>query len=277
MLDFPALREVFRRLNKTNEPLLPQELRHAAYTGDFVKFVEAAGSSPALAELGVFTARDYLRRRNDELMSEIAAAVIARAYPNKKEGLDELYSSYERHGMPNDVHADLTQRFGRAFAQLAPIAGRLRRTRFRNKSDFYTLFVVLARNAEVLPLTGEAAEQLAAELEQFSATVNAIRKERAESRPAAVRRLERGRLGTQAAAYLSAVDVASSDRLSRVRRGEALADVTAPAMATAQPVALTIADGSWLVDGFGSDEPEEEDMDSIEEEKARTEAAIVGA
>ncbi len=52
-LETPALREIFRRLNKTVEPLEPQELRHAAYTGEFIQLVEAAAQHDAL------TARNY--------------------------------------------------------------------------------------------------------------------------------------------------------------------------------------------------------------------------
>lgn len=255
-LDEPVLREIFRRLNRTVEPLVAQELRHAAYTGQFISFVELAGAQPTLSEVGVFTARDYLRRRSDELMSEVAFAVLSNAFPNKKEGLDNLFLTYEKQGIPDEVLQDLRRRFGRVFAQLEPIAGKIRRTRFRNKSDFYSLFVALARNAERLPLADEG-DELASLLRAFSERVNDIKSEEGDQRP--LDDLTADPLGEQAIRYLRAVERAASDRLSRVRRNEALlAAVVGPAIANGSPTSLGPEDETWAQVSDGEDGEDEE-------------------
>lgn len=256
-LDDSVLREIFRRLNKTVEPLVAQELRHAAYTGPYVRFIEAAGAQPVLGEVGVFTARDYLRRRSDELMAEIALALASGAFPNKKEGLDSQFLTYEKQGVPEDVLGDLGRRFGRVFEQLEPIAGRLRRTRFRNKSDFYTLFVTLARRAEELPVP-DSGEGLVNRLREFSERVNDIKREEAERR--STDPLTGDPLGQSALQYLRAVERAASDRLSRVRRHDALQQVLGEDISAGSPSALSPADAAWLnAPLFSEDEAEEDE------------------
>jgi hypothetical protein len=242
-VDDSVLREIFRRLNQTVEALEPQELRHAAYTGPFLHLVETAAAHTMLAEMGVFSAKDYLRRRNDEFMAEVAFAIISRAYPNKKDGLDEIFLTYERHGVPTGVVEDLERRFGRVFLQLEPIAGQLRRTRFRNKSDFYSLFVFLAKEAEFLPLPVSAQEGFVQKTRDFSTRVNAIKKEEAEGR--SIDSLVGDPLGIEAVKYLRAVERAASDRLNRVRREEDLRAVLTPALSAGTSNSLNASDSAW--------------------------------
>jgi hypothetical protein len=265
-----VLREIFRRLNKTVEALEPQELRHAAYTGPFIRLIEDAAETAILQELGVFSPKDYLRRRNDELIAEIAYAIVSKAYPNKKEGLDELFLSYERHGIPNGVLEDLERRFGRVFVEILPIVGSLRRTRFRNKSDFYSLFVFLAKNAEVLPLPEEGQNNLLLTIRDFSTLVNDIKREEAEGRP--IQDLVKTPLGAEAAKYLRAVERAASDRLNRVRREEALRSVLAPVLAIGEVTELSKLDSSWRI---SSEESDSEDGDLQPDEEEREHARDV--
>lgn len=258
-----VLREIFRRLNKTVEPLEPQELRHAAYTGPFMRLIEDAGKSSILEELGVFSPKDYLRRRNDELIGEIAYAVISKAYPNKKEGLDELFLSYERHGVPVGTLEDLERRFGRVFSTIGPISSMLRRTRFRNKSDFYSLFVFLAKDAEILPPQNVAEERFFQVIKEFSGRVNDIKREEAEGR--SIETLTRDDLGGSAVRYLRAVERAASDRLNRVRREESLRAVLGPVIAVEKAVHLSEPDSRWRLVAEESDSEDQDETPGDEE------------
>lgn len=261
----PVLREVFRRLNKTVEPLEPQELRHAAYTGQFIVFIEKLAAEQVFTEVGAFSARDYLRRRSDEFMAEVAFAVVSKAYPNKKEGLDELFRTMDLQGMPTSDLDDLQKRFGRVLAQLETIAGGLRRTRFRNKSDFYTLLVYLAKEAERLPLNPEATAQLSSTLRSFSGTIIDIKKEEAEGR--SIDSLAQTGMGPQALRYLRAVERAATDRLNRVRREEALSDIIGPVLAQGDVKELTTADSQWttgMPDAEEDEEPTSQDKDEVQ-------------
>ncbi|MBF4162502.1 DUF262 domain-containing protein [Nocardioides acrostichi] len=239
-----VLRDIFRRLNRTVESLEPQELRHAAYTGPFIQLVERAAETDGLDELGVFTARDALRRRHDEFVSEVLFAVLLRTLPNKKEGLDESYMTYERQGFPADVRDDLVRRFGRVDQFLQRNGGSLKRTRFKNKSDAYSLLYFLLSHADRIPAADSADEEAFTEaLRAFSEQVNQIK--RAESAGTPTDDILREPHGKDAAKYLRAVERAASDRLSRVRRNEVLEAVLGPLLAgTAMP--LGAEDSAWL-------------------------------
>jgi hypothetical protein len=250
-----TLREIFRRLNKTVEALEPQELRHAAYTGPFVQLVEKAAAQPVLGELGVFSAKDFQRRRNDELMAEICYALVAKAYPNKKDGLDELFLTYERQGMPAQQLHDLSRRLGRLLEQLTLVSGQLRRTRFRNKSDFYSLGIVLAKKAEHLPLGETDTRLLMIVLTNFGNRVNEIKREEAAGRSTDA--LVQDNLGVQAARYLRAVERAASDRLNRVRREEALQEILTPVLLASPETPLSETDASWLARPLAQDDADE--------------------
>jgi hypothetical protein len=269
-LEDTVLREVFRRLNKTVEPLEPQELRHAAYTGPFIQFVEMLAAVPVFTEIGVFSARDYLRRRNDEFVAEVVFAVLSGAFPNKKDGLDTLFRTMDLQGFPQGQLVALQRRFGRVLDQLTPIAADIRRSRFRNKSDFYSLLVYLAREAERLPLDEDDSLALAGSLKAFSTVVNDIKKEEAQGN--SVDDLTSTPQGESAVRYLRAVERAASDRLNRVRRQESLSETLGAVVAMGGSRALSGADEAWLT----SEEAEESiDVMTDAEEKAEAERVIL--
>jgi hypothetical protein len=260
-----VLREVFRRLNKTVEPLEPQELRHAAYTGPFIVLIEEVAAEPVFTEVGVFSARDYLRRRNDEFIAEVTFAVMSKAYPNKKEGLDPLFRTMDLQGVPKDVLEDIKRRYGRVLSQLDLLASGVRRSRFRNKSDFYTLLVYFAKEAERLPLSPEKSAVLMDRLRNFSIIVNDIKKEEAEGR--STDKLTGTAEGAAAAKYLRAVERAASDRLSRVRREEALSSALGEVISTGDIRPLGPPDERWAevieIDLENYDEPTDEDKNEV--------------
>jgi hypothetical protein len=255
--DEGVLREIFRRLNRTVEALEAQELRHAAYTGRFLELVERAGAAEALEELGVFSPKDYLRRRNDEFVAEILLAVDASAFPNKKEGLDELFLTYERRGLDAERERDMAQRFGRAAKFIGLTAERLRKTRFRNKSDCYSLMTYLARNAEKLPLDVDAVDAVVESLTQFSSKVNALK--RAEAQVGSDADAPSVPADDAVTSYLRAVERAASDRLSRVRRHESLDSILSAHLRGQSGDLMEAGDQVWPLAGQDVEEPSVDD------------------
>jgi hypothetical protein len=270
------LREIFRRLNKTVEALEPQELRHAAYLGPFLQLVERSAVQEVLEDIGVFSPKDYLRRRSDEFMAEVAYAVYAGAFPNKKDGLDELFLTFEKQGSEAQL-ANLVWRFGRVFEQLTLESSAIRRTRFRNKSDFYSLFVFLARNAEHLPLEGSSSEFVGA-VRNLSQLVNAIkRSEGGEMRSEDVEQVMAQPVAPLAQRYLRSVERAASDRLNRVRRDEVLEGVLGELVRNSTFRPLDSEDGSWFA-GSGSEhdfEEVEREIEELEMEKGHVQEVLL--
>lgn len=270
--DEGVLREIFRRLNRTVEALEPQELRHAAYTGAFLQLVERGGAAAALEDLGVFTPKDYLRRRNDEFVAEVLLAIDASAFPNKKEGLDQLFLTYERRGVPEARGAELARRFGRALAFVESASSQLRKSRFRNKSDCYSLLTFLARNAESIPAEDPALSEMVTELLAFSSLINAMKREEAQGR--SVDPLAQGARGKEALAYLRAVERAASDRLSRVRRDAALAALLGDKLEPGASRPLNENDGSWKIAGADLEDQAADEFDEAQERQSLQEALL---
>lgn len=236
------LRDIFLRLNRTVEALEPQELRHAAFGGPFLALVERAGDALVLNELGVFSPKDYLRRRNDEFVSEVFFALYLGAFPNKKEGLDDLYLTFERQGMSDQASADLARRMGRAFQFLAALMPSLRRTRFRNKSDCYSLLVWLGNNAEALSSSTRFMADLLESLITFSYSVNELRKLNSQE---GLDKAAAQDFAPAAVKYLAAVERAASDRTSRLRRNEALDETLRSLLGQEAPNSLRDSDEEW--------------------------------
>ena len=242
-----GLRQVFRRLNRTVEALEPQELRHAAYGSELVALIEQVSSLEPMSGLGVFTALDVRRRRNDELLAEILLAMYSGAYPNKKDGLEEFFIAAEQGEIRDQDFKILKQRLGRVLFFIFSVHETIRRTRFRNKSDFYTLCTVLGTHAEQIDF--ELIPRLESALIEFSERVNILRKtdpsERSPDDPASV--------------YASNVEKAASDRLSRVRRAEVLRAVLEPILRTNSIVELSDSDVATLTDEPNDDSFQEEE------------------
>lgn len=240
----PAIREIFRRLNRVVEPLLPQELRHAAYSGAFIDLVESVAAHPVLQELRVFSAKDYRRRGNDELMAEIVYAHIQRAFPNKKEGLDEAFRAYALQGLDEGIARDVKRRFGRVFSLLQTTSETLRFSRFRNKSDFYSLVVYLLNRAESLPLPEAGVEEIKRRMNDLSTRLTEFRRAALAGEELQIALAEDVPLQK----YMRAVERAASDRLSRVRRNDVLEEWFGPALAHGETRELTSADEAWTAD-----------------------------
>jgi hypothetical protein len=257
-LEEPAIREIFRRLNRVVEPLLPQELRHAAYSGSFIELIERVAAHPVLQELRVFSAKDYRRRGNDELISEITYAHIQRAFPNKKDGLDEAFRSYAIQGFSDDTARDLRRRFGRVFELLETVSEAVRYSRFRNKSDFYSLVVYLLGRAESLPLTEEGKAEFIRRMMHLSARLSEFRRAALNGEEQEANSAE----DTLLLKYMRAVERAASDRLSRVRRNDVLEEWFGPALALGRPSELTSSDEDWLAQLESSEQESEAEVEA---------------
>jgi hypothetical protein len=126
------------------------------------------------------------------------------------------------------------------------------------------LFVVLAKNAEVLPLNDVATATLAQTLTDFSTIVNDIKREEGKETPNE-EQLARRKHGSDALKYLRAVERAASDRLSRVRRDESLLAVLAPVLAKGDIRSFESQDAAWLSESVSADTPDDDDVDSLVE------------
>jgi hypothetical protein len=200
------LREVFKRLNRSNVVLNRQELRHATYWGPFIKCVEALADLDYWGGSGVFTANDVRRMLDSEFVSELAVGVI-HGPQNKKLSLDKWYETYEN-DFPDQNRVENT--FRSVLGELTKILPNIKDTRWSKKSDFYTLFLCLASHVDNLPLSKGSRQRAGKALCTFGASID--------------RALSNGGQGgtRKVDLYVKSVEKAASDLSNRRRRAEIL-------------------------------------------------------
>ncbi len=207
-VDETQIRAIFSRLNRNVIALNAQELRHATYWGEFIKLMETLSDDDFWANSAIFTANDIRRMLDVEFISEIAVAYL-HGPQNKKTSLEKWYATYEQ-AFPQRPLVEGT--FRKVLGELSQVMPELSKTRWRKKSDFYSLFLVFANHHEKLPLTKTARTRAHKALIEFGALVD----------------LEIG-LGGQkdknALAYVRAVERAASDLSARAKRQEVLEEV----------------------------------------------------
>lgn len=164
------LRAIFQRINRNTVTLNQQELRHATYWGPFIKLMEELADLEFWSNAGLFSANDRRRMLDVEYVSELSVAVL-NGLQNKKKNLEEFYQQYETRF---EEAEHLKAIFLRVLGEIEQVLPGLSRTRWRKKSDFYSLFLKFAKHAAALPLTAETRAEATAALTQFATTIDAV-------------------------------------------------------------------------------------------------------
>ncbi|MBO6528397.1 DUF262 domain-containing protein [Erythrobacter sp.] len=136
------VREVYSRVNKYSLPLNKQELRRADFPGRFLELATELSLDEYLDEARVFTVGQRRRMGDVEFVSEILAGMLE-GPQDKKGELDYFYARYaawkkEEEDAAKTAFLAVLADFKRIFA---PDRFPLARTRFKQKSDFYSLFL----------------------------------------------------------------------------------------------------------------------------------------
>jgi hypothetical protein len=130
--------------------------------------MEAIAEMDWWAVSGVFTPNDFRRMLDVEFISEIAVAFL-HGLQNKKSSLDKWYATYEKE-FPDRNR--LLVVFQTVLGELSHLLPDMSATRWRKKSDFYSLFLVLANHVEKLPLTRSGRQQATRLLREFATSVD---------------------------------------------------------------------------------------------------------
>ncbi|MBK6974314.1 MAG: DUF262 domain-containing protein [Sterolibacteriaceae bacterium] len=202
------LRAIFQRINRNTVTLNLQELRHATYWGPFIKLMEELADLEFWSNAGLFSANDRRRMLDVEYVSELSVAVL-NGLQNKKRNLEEFYQQYETNF---EEAQHLRGIFVKVVGEIEQLLPDLAKTRWRKKSDFYTLFLKLARHAAALPLAAEARKSTSEVLLEIASTVDAVISEEVDTSSA----------DADIQAYVKNVERAASDLGSRKAREVAL-------------------------------------------------------
>jgi hypothetical protein len=154
-----------------------------------------------------------------EFVSELAIGYL-HGLQNKKEQLDDWYRAYEKNF---ERKADVLDLFNTIVSELLAAFPDLGRTRWRKKSDFYTLFLLLARHIDLVPFSREGRQDLRNVLLDLDGYVNAyLADPQASSVP------------VDAVQYALAVERAASDLTNRRERERVLTESLATVLSREQ-------------------------------------------
>jgi hypothetical protein len=224
------LRAIFQRINRNTVTLNLQELRHATYWGPFIKLMEELADLEFWSDASVFSANDRRRMLDVEYVSELAVAVL-NGLQNKKKNLEEFYQQYETNF---DEAQHVKSIFFKVIGEIEQLLPDLAKTRWKKKSDFYTLFLKLARHASDLPLSAESRKAASAALLAIASTVDAVISEK----------IDAATTDADIQAYVKNVERAASDLGSRKAREQALDSKLAAILpADGQPILQAALDG----------------------------------
>jgi hypothetical protein len=145
-------------------------------------------------------------------VSEIAVAVL-HGLQNKKSSLDKYYVLYED---AFEQKPELEKTFRLVLAEMAALTIAETGSRWRKKSDFYSLFLTLSKFVKDLAFSSNRRKTTKAALEKFGADVDKyLRGELPNARKGVVK-------------YADAVERAATDLANRKARDEALTELIAP-------------------------------------------------
>lgn len=204
------LRAIFQRLNKNVVALNKQELRQATYSGPFIKVMNQISDKEAFSKIGLFTPNDIRRMLDVEFVSELTIALL-NGIQNKKDKLEYYYQIYEETD-PNVL--EIRENFDIILGEILKILPDIQKTRWRKKTDFYSLFLVFGNHIDDLPLDKEGRTCAMDLLIEFGENITKRMKISSDEKDFS-EEVEKYAKGMRA----------TSDYSSRVYRNEALEDV----------------------------------------------------
>jgi|SRR5579864_427625 len=163
------IRDLFKRLNIHSVVLNDQELRHARYSGRFIKAMETLADDEWWLDARIVNVRQIRRMQDVEFISELFVALIA-GPQDKKNTLDEYYGNFDG-AMPEQT--EWIARFERTRDFIRTLLNPEEIRAWNGKSDFYTLFLAMAPLAERVPkLTATEKDAVRSHLAAFRSSVD---------------------------------------------------------------------------------------------------------
>lgn len=208
------LRDLFRRLNQHTVTLNAQELRNARFKGQFIQAVTTLADEPYWAESRIVSATEIRRMLDIEYMAELLVGIM-HGPQNKKASLDAMFQAYEA-AFP-DKHTWL-RRFEETRVHIERLLPDIRVSRWRGKSDYYSLFLAIDALNQVGQLRPRRLKAAQRAVTTFGERVSARLSKEGAGRPAP----------RPITGYAAAVEKAASDKDRRESRHKILVRLLKP-------------------------------------------------
>ena len=138
------VRDTFKRINEYLTKLNDQELRNATYSGRFVTLVSECADDPFWTENKLFKTSHIRRMKDLQYVSELLIGIAFGPQSGSGRAIDEYYSLYEEHDDEIPEETDILSRYSHALRSIQSIFPKFSEAgRFKNLTDFYSLFVAI--------------------------------------------------------------------------------------------------------------------------------------
>lgn len=165
------IRNLFKRLNIHSVVLNDQELRHAEYSGHFIKTMEQLAEEDWWLKNRIVNIKQIRRMEDVEYVSELFIGLIA-GPQDKKKTLDDYYENLDG-SMPDK--SQQVEKFQDTLALIQKTLSVEEIKKWAGKSDFYTLFLAIGGLVSRKPSVNQRAA-LATALSKLRAAVDAGKK-----------------------------------------------------------------------------------------------------
>ncbi|MBI3851351.1 MAG: DUF262 domain-containing protein [Verrucomicrobia bacterium] len=214
--DDEQVRDMFRRLNKFLTPLKPQELRHATFSGPFVKLIEKLADIEYWAENKIVSTASIRRMGDVEFVSELMIGTLHGPQGGSAAVLDEYYRQYEDYEDEFPEQRKGHRLFDRTLEMIQKVLPDIKATRWSNKTDFYTLFIAAASLLRSHDFSEKKRTNVRKALNEFEAEVDArLADEDAKASDGAVN-------------YVRAVEKGANDKPRRAVRHAVMVEILTP-------------------------------------------------
>ena len=152
--------------------------------------------------------------RDIEFVSDLLIAVMHGPQSGNALTIDEFYRQYEEYETEFPGQSNARRVFNRVLDLIQELLPDIKETRWRNRTDFYSLFVVLSSHMRS-PRPSPPIDAMRAALDRFAAHIETLRND------------DEGAVRQEVVTYLRSWERGSSDRSRRVDRHEVLESILA--------------------------------------------------
>lgn len=160
------IRDLYSRVNKYTVQLNKQELRRADFPGAFIDLAEELAELPFFEQSRIFSVKQRRRMLDVEFVEELLTIVIE-GVQDKKDYLDNVCEKYMKLSQKSDIYSDFTGVIDDISLIFEEKIYPLSKTRFRQKSDFYSLFACILELRKNMNLKIEKLDQARAKLKEM--------------------------------------------------------------------------------------------------------------
>ncbi|MCH5147787.1 MAG: DUF262 domain-containing protein [Clostridiales bacterium] len=160
------IRDLYARVNKYTVQLNKQELRRADFPGDFINMAEELAELPLFENGKIFTVKQRRRMQDVEFIEELLT-ILLEGIKDKKEYLDDICEKY----MSLENKEEIKEKFIKIISDIDVIFSdelQLSKTRFKQKSDFYSLFACIFELQKSGVLSEDKLSSVRAKLQELS-------------------------------------------------------------------------------------------------------------